>query len=692
MFGEWMELRSFEQIKEAIARPEHKPVGDKLTVSHAPEPFVAPRFEVAQGQTGILREIVLIRASAAVGKSTIAKALSAARDVPVLDLSSTAVATGSLKGLLSDLRNGTNPVDAFHEGKLPIIVDALDEGRIRSSENGFISFLESSAETVLESRAVKDSPKLILLGRPEAIEWALLAFSRDDIEVSVLDVGYFDEEGARALIHAYAEQAAKPDSGYLIHREPAEQLISTYFEKIEAALGLKNGQLWTSENGPSFAGYAPVLAAIGSLLPEIDNFAEARNRLNETGSADAWGVIESVLDAIIERERGKLINLIGPGMLKPLPDNAYDREEQLTLLLQHVEGEPLTGTGRVKLSPADMAKYDDEIKRWLPEHPFLRNGDLSNDVIASFVFAPAIAADRRINKWGRLHALSRQPFLWRSLAPVLDAATLIDGKYVGLMLNSFWSDPLTRSDMLIIQAIDEGSATVSVRSGDDVTEFQATSPIILHGQLKNGEIDVAGGLILEGAGSDPLAKTFSLESVVVRSTAPITLNASKLRLSGRVWLDSDFVATGGQLSLELGPDSSYGWGAALKDKYPFNRHSPTLEDPDRSDSGTLEGLLGQCAKRFPAGAALALNADYSAPEGDPHTRWTTHRYQREFPLLIGFLVKHGFADTNAMDARGSTGKIRLRLKESMEAIKDGILGGDARFGELARDLRAEIPD
>src|SRR5688572_29546898 len=131
MFGDEMEQLTFEQFIEAIAQPEHKPTGDKLRVSSAPEPFVAPRFERADAQVGTsLREVVLIRASAAVGKSTIAKAISAARDVPILDLASTAVATGSLKGLLSDLRNGMDPVEAFHLGKLPIIVDALDEGRL----------------------------------------------------------------------------------------------------------------------------------------------------------------------------------------------------------------------------------------------------------------------------------------------------------------------------------------------------------------------------------------------------------------------------------------------------------------------------------------------------------------------------------------------------------------------------------
>ncbi|HEX5184699.1 MAG TPA: hypothetical protein VFW19_16305 [Allosphingosinicella sp.] len=302
---------TFATIAASISRPHHTPVGTKLRVWEMPEPFVAPTFARTDDSDGSLKEIVLIRASAAVGKSTIAHALSAERQVPVLDLSSTPVATGSLKGILSDLRNGENPVDAFHAGNLPIIVDALDEGRLLSNENGFFSFLETSAETVLESRSTTDHPKLIFLGRPEAVDYAILAFSEGGIQHSILEVGFFREEGARELIHAYAKRAAKPDSMYFVHSDPVERLISAYFEKIEHALGLEPGRLWDSESGRAFAGYAPVLGAIGSLLPAIENFAEALNRLNDVGTQDAWDVIESVLGQIVERDRLKLIAQLG---------------------------------------------------------------------------------------------------------------------------------------------------------------------------------------------------------------------------------------------------------------------------------------------------------------------------------------------------------------------------------------------
>lgn len=686
---------SFDLIKQALTRPKHRPTGDRLAVAAPPKPFVAPTFERADDGEGPLAEVILIRASAAVGKSTLAKALSASREIPVLDLSVTPVATGSFKGLLADLRNGSHPLDAFHSGDLPIIVDALDEGRVKSGEGSFFSFLQTTAETISESREVKFKPKLIMLGRMEAIAYAEMQFTGDGIEVSVLEVGYFDELGARDLVHAYAQQAAKEDSQYHIHKEPVEQWISTYFAKIEAALGLEPGQLWDSSHGRSFAGYAPVLAAIGTLLPAIENYADAINRLNDVGSEDAWGVIESVLHQIIQRDRdAKLAPSVEGGLTSPLPAEAYDREEQLTLLLQLVQGEPLKGTGRVRLSPSDLAKYEDGVRRWLPEHPFLRDGLFTNDVIASFVYAAAIANVSAISQSEHLDNLSRQPFLWRSIEKRLDEETEIDGRYLGIILNSFWSDPLTRDHRVTIRETEDGTAVVSIEAERGATtsplKFQVAAPFILRGLLKNGDIDVRGNLFLTGMGNDATSRSFSFENSLVHSESPITLDAAKIRIAGPVWLDSEIAHLGAQLSLEFEKGAKYGWGQQLANKYPFSQHPGTLDQPHEEEGGKLERLLSECARRFTTGAALALNPDFSAPDGDGFTQWTNRPYKREFPILIDELVKHGLADTDVMPVRGSVGRTRVRLKESMQTIRNGVLSGEPPFADLAASLRDKI--
>jgi hypothetical protein len=683
-----MSQTSFDEITDAIAQPRHKPTGTNLGIAETPEPFVAPMFDRDAEQESGLGEIVLIRASAAVGKSTIAKALSAARQIPILDLARVAVATGSLKGILGDLRNGSSPIDAFHKGELPIIVDALDEGRLLSSEKGFFSFLETSAETVSESRNVTNRTKLILLGRPDAIGYAALAFAEGDITTSILDVGYFDQGGARQLIHAYATQAAAPDSTYFVHSEPVERYISAYFDKIEDALSIDRGHLWESESGRSFAGYAPVLAAIGSLLPGIENFADALNRLNAAGAGDAWGVIETVLDEIIARDQRKFIALAESGMSKPLPAEAYDKEEQLTLLLQYIQRESLTGSGRVQLPQTDVAKYEGEVSRWIQEHPFLRKEDLSNDVIASFVFAAAIAADRPVSSTDRLVALSRQPFLWRCLTGRLNRHSLIDGQYVGFILNSFWNDPLTHHDSVSVRALDDGGAVVTMESGGLITEFSVTLPITLHGQVRNSDIRIPQKLVFEGFG-EGTSKSFLVENSVIQSETAIQLEAAKLTIVGNVWLDADVARTSAPLSLDFGTDVAYFWGDALSNKYPFNRHPATLDKLEEPYGETLERLLAECAARFGTGIKPILQADFSAPAHDRYMQWVNSYYADEFPLLMRSIVKHGFADTKEIDASGK-GKIRINFLKSMNEIRDGVLNATPPYSDLAAELKALI--
>jgi hypothetical protein len=44
-------------------------------------------------------------------------------------------------------------------------------------------------------------------------------------------------------------------------------------------LGLAKDALWSPDRGRAFAGYAPVLAALGSMIARFDNFVEVRNQL-----------------------------------------------------------------------------------------------------------------------------------------------------------------------------------------------------------------------------------------------------------------------------------------------------------------------------------------------------------------------------------------------------------------------------
>jgi len=408
-------------LVNVLSRPVHFPRGGEaggLFIAEPPKPFVAPTLDIpGQDPAAIQKEILYIEASAAVGKSTLSRQLSATLKAPILDLARVPVAAGSLRTLLTDLEaaDKSDPVAAFHEGKIPVIIDDLDEGRLLSNETEIERFLVSSAEFLLSNRSVTTRPKLIFLARFESIELAQrsIELTATGITHATAKVEFFDKEGAWQLIQAYAAAAAKPGSHYQQHPEAARDFIATYFEAIETVLGLPAGELWQNEQGRVFAGYAPVLVAVGSILAAIDNFTIVANNLKANGGREAWGVIEAVLYEILSREQVKLRKVLSEQCESALPDAVYDAEEQMALLAQYIESRPLEGTGRVALPLADKEKYNDMIRTYLPHHPFIRRHEFGNAVLGSTLVARAVYHGRSISR-DRLISLSRQ---WRQSAP-----------------------------------------------------------------------------------------------------------------------------------------------------------------------------------------------------------------------------------------------------------------------------------
>jgi hypothetical protein len=156
----------FEALLDAVAkRTRALSLGNKLRLPESPNPFVAPTLRLLDvgSENPLQAEVIFVKASAAVGKSTIANYLSKSLGAPLLDLSKIPVSTGSLKALLLDVSGAGNPIKSFHSGKLPIVIDALDEGRLLSGEQGLESFLETIGEFLNEDRSTKNRPKIIFL-------------------------------------------------------------------------------------------------------------------------------------------------------------------------------------------------------------------------------------------------------------------------------------------------------------------------------------------------------------------------------------------------------------------------------------------------------------------------------------------------------------------------------------------------
>ena len=501
--------------------------GSLLTASSSPSPYVRPKFRIlhssASGATSAEKlavEVIFVQAPAAVGKSITAKHLSSSLNAPILDLATVGIGGASLDGLLGrsahydGRRDRTRAVDDFHNGDLPVIVDALDEGQMVSGQTAFEAFLESTAELVLENRAIKDRPKIVFFGRPEATDLsdaAVQIAGDEDITSCVVDLEFFSNIEAIQLIKAYATTAIEEmteTKGEISSRRTSayDDLIKWYFKRIEDALQIPEGKLWEDSIGKPFAGYAPVLAAIGRLLAEIEQPHVAINELQKDGRETAWSVIEQVMQYILERERNKvvepLVSRFGNSLDETALARAYDPYEQLAYLAQLLQGQTITSTGNAQFSmPLHNQTYIENVRNFCGDHPFIRRGVAANDVFESFILTNAIDSSILFGEvaWGRLEYLSRHPFLWRCFwhhEQMTEARELpLDGKYVGFLLRSYCNDPLTdkRSDIQIIEDAGRirivGSKPEEDGSRTNIFEFEATAPLQLFGSINNCSVD-----------------------------------------------------------------------------------------------------------------------------------------------------------------------------------------------------------
>jgi hypothetical protein len=613
-------------------------------------------------------EVIFIKALAAVGKSTIANHLSGLLGIPLLDLAKVPVSTGSLKALLLDITGAGNQIKSFHSGRLPIIVDAIDEGRLLSGERGLESFLETTGEFLNEDRSATNRPKIIFFGRYDSTEIAELWLDLTGNAVSTckLEVSFFGEDAAWELIKAYASSSAAQNSAYHHHPAPVQKLIEAYFTAIESALDITHGCLWEDEQGKAFAGYAPVLAAVGSLLAQLDNFQDVTNRLKETGTKEAWGVIDTVLHEIMDREQGKLCEKLEGQISGVLSSEAYDREEQLTFLTQFAHGQPLQSTGRVKLAGSDQTKYQAMAKSYIPEHPFIRNKEFGNTILGSVVVAYAIARDLlKSGTTDRAAGLSSQPFLWRAFSQLAPIEQTIDGQFVGYIFNSLWNDPIQEKSEwnVAIDRADERTATVSIlQNKRRVLTFIARAPVSFYAQIRDCEVDFPGGVQLLGEGPSSGTSFYGRGTSTIISQA-IDVRAGSITIEGNLWLEAETVTTPPHFQIFVINGGKVGWGPNQANRHPWNEVEQTLEQPYEDDTSgdPLAELAIGLARRLPGSTPLVLNQFYTPISDDPLTRWAARRFSSHLAELMKMLIKHGMASTETLGSAGNERKVRVRV-------------------------------
>ena len=205
--------------------------------------------QLSEGRQPENSQAILVSAPGAVGKSTLARQIASATGAVYIDLAlADPVGANTLSGGLA--KSGL--FSSWSENKTTVLIDGLDEARIKVTQEAFEAFLRDVASLCLNR-----TMPIMLFGRTGSIQDAWLVLE-GEIQTSVLEIGYFNEE--RAVEFTYARmRALKKDSS---HAAVAKDAIELLLKKLRAQ---------TKDDGDTFSGYAPVLQAVAGRVAFEDN-------------------------------------------------------------------------------------------------------------------------------------------------------------------------------------------------------------------------------------------------------------------------------------------------------------------------------------------------------------------------------------------------------------------------------------
>lgn len=496
-----------EQILTRIALPMGLvPLEDKYIVRDAPKPFVPPPIRPAEadadassvGSGSKAVDVILIDARAAVGKTTFARWLASKTQAPLLDLATTPVGADTARGILPNLSNGDEKIygpEAFENGQITLIIDAVDEGRLRSGERNVEAFL-FDLWAMLKSRTVRDRPGVVFLGRPESISFVELAmkvaYGDDFAEYETYRLHFFDEKSARDMVRAYyvialeeairrgekrqqdLALAAAGDGG-----SPVEELLNSYFVAVADALRMDSPEdLWLNEQGRQFAGYSPVLRTLGTIVGRETNYSRLAAQLH-SGRNSAWAVIEEVCQTVFEREQEKLRSSLREHFPNAaVHGDAYDRKEQIRAIMAYLARKDVRNVlAEIPfVDPAMRAKYREFVHVNVADHPFCDGTDsstkpaFSNPIFGAILLAEAMIQDVEFDpSQSVFKGCGMQSFLWQALKHRSKDENdehvihLVSGRFFGLIADSF-----DAHETMMARARKSGDSDASATAHEDL--------------------------------------------------------------------------------------------------------------------------------------------------------------------------------------------------------------------------------
>jgi hypothetical protein len=357
--------------------------------------FIEPTFSINDDFVNDLDpQVILISASGAVGKSTLAKQIAFEKHVPIFNLADCeTVGKKSFSGIIVDSFDDyyQDMLINFRNGKHFFIIDALDEGRMKTNEEGFSAFLADIAKHAKRTSGVS----FILLGRNQVIETVWVELNDLKVKTLTLSIDPFNENHAMDYIDKKVNREIGSSNLIEQHKNHYTEARNLIYDQLKHAVHL-NDKDKESEDSKFFLGYAPVLDAISTLLSKEKNFIKLKESFSGDSLATSRSVLIHIVEYILIREQEEkfLSNFkqkseqISTRLNWNSWNTLYSTDEQAKLLLSK-------DLDRNELSiPDEIASmYEESIDTWLPEHPFMNGKGFANIVFESYILAKNLTSD-----------------------------------------------------------------------------------------------------------------------------------------------------------------------------------------------------------------------------------------------------------------------------------------------------------
>lgn len=401
-------------------------------------------------------KIILISAPGAVGKSVMARELSNKTGAIYLDLSQASTIAGNY--LIGGLAN-MEILDEWKNNTAGLVIDSLDEARLRVTQNSFEDFLND-----VHNLSLKNSNPIVIFGRVGIIEetWLILSHSHK-VNCPVFDIEFFNENEAASFVLESLNSLSQSNSSNNDYKHLASSLRDHYpiykssiYEIVESLKKVSGNE------STRFFGYAPVLDAVSKVVGTISNPSRISDEMSNILSGE---LLLNICKAILEREQIKLTTQL-PEKFEPFKDGLYTANEQLNRLACQLLN--VNSISPLSILTSDLVSvYDDAVNSMLPQHPFLDGAGRksASSVFEACILSHALESDNsNLAKAASNYCLSGRstpnPFLFDFFIEILSDKTppKINSEYVGLLFDSALAK-LKKSD----------SATLIVNENDDLS-------------------------------------------------------------------------------------------------------------------------------------------------------------------------------------------------------------------------------